>query len=206
MLQRKKDAGFSGLRKRTLVKRREMLAGLGAALLLSISRVMPAKALMPADAITATEPRTWAAAPREQPVFVQKGKASWYGPRIGRRRMASGDWFDHRKMTAAHKKLPLGACVRVVDVASGGSVDVTINDRGPHRCGRIIDLSPAAAYRLDIMDSGLAEVRIEVYAGAQPTDEIREAVLDIASAAPPQGGVAPARRRRQRDAGVGVES
>jgi hypothetical protein len=53
-----------------------MLAGLGAALLLSISRVMPAKALMPADAITGTDPLTLAAAPREQPVFVQKGKAS----------------------------------------------------------------------------------------------------------------------------------
>jgi rare lipoprotein A (peptidoglycan hydrolase) len=90
MLQRKMDTGYSGLRKRTLVRRREMLAGLGAALLLSISRVMPAKALMPADAITGTDPLTLAAAPREQPVFVQKGKASWYGPGFGRRRAGIG--------------------------------------------------------------------------------------------------------------------
>jgi rare lipoprotein A (peptidoglycan hydrolase) len=104
---------------------------------------------------------------------------------------ASGDRFDHRKMTAAHKKLPLGARVRVIHVASGGSVDVTINDRGPHRRERIIDLSPAAARRLDIMASGLAEVRIEVYAGAHPTDEIRAAVLDMASAATPEWAWSP---------------
>jgi rare lipoprotein A len=65
-------------------------------------------------------------------------------------------------MTAAHKKLPFGTVVRVTDVATGRSVQVTINDRGPFIPGRIIDLSRGAAAKLGIIDSGVAKVRVEV--------------------------------------------
>jgi rare lipoprotein A len=65
-------------------------------------------------------------------------------------------------MTAAHKKLPFGTVVRVTNVATGRSVQVTINDRGPFIPGRIIDLSRGAAVKLGIIDSGVAKVRVEV--------------------------------------------
>ena len=95
---------------------------------------------------------------------AQTGVASYYADKYHGRRTASGERFDQRKMTAAHRTLPFGTKVRVTDPANGRSVVVRVNDRGPFVKGRVIDLSRAAAERLGIVRAGLADVRIEVLA------------------------------------------
>ncbi len=91
-----------------------------------------------------------------------EGIASWYGPGFAGRRTANGEIFDPTQLTAAHRTLPFGTQVRVTKLANGLSVVVRINDRGPFRPGRIIDLSRAAAERLRMIGSGLATVRLEL--------------------------------------------
>jgi rare lipoprotein A len=98
----------------------------------------------------------------------EEGLATWYGERHHGRTTASGEFFDMRAMTAAHKTLPFGTRVRVVDLATGASVVVRINDRGPYGPGRIIDLSRAAAERLGTLARGVARVRVEVIDAAAP--------------------------------------
>ncbi|HEX2510549.1 MAG TPA: septal ring lytic transglycosylase RlpA family protein [Microvirga sp.] len=88
----------------------------------------------------------------------QQGKASWYGPGFHGRRTASGEIFNTRDMTAAHRTLPFGTLVRVVNPRTGRSTVVRINDRGPYARGRIIDLSQASAEALGI--SGVAPVEL----------------------------------------------
>jgi rare lipoprotein A (peptidoglycan hydrolase) len=94
--------------------------------------------------------------------LTQSGKASWYGRGFHGKPTASGEVFDQRLMTAAHKTLPLGSRARVINLQNGNSVEVTINDRGPFIPGRIIDLSRAAANELGILEAGLVQVRIEL--------------------------------------------
>jgi len=88
------------------------------------------------------------------------GTASWYGEPYQGRHTTSGEPFDRNALTAAHPTLPMQAKVRVTDLATGRSVTVRINDRGPGY-GRVIDLSQAAARSLGIERRGLARVRIE---------------------------------------------
>jgi rare lipoprotein A len=95
----------------------------------------------------------------------QTGVASWYGEHWQGRTTASGKPFDDRKLTAAHRTLPLNAHVRVTNLKTGRSVDVTITDRGPYIGGRVIDLSKAAAKKLGMVKEGLVPVRIEALAG-----------------------------------------
>jgi rare lipoprotein A len=85
---------------------------------------------------------------------VHRGIASWYGPRFHGRRTASGERFDQNALTAAHPWLPFGTRVRVRSLASGRTVDVRINDRGPHVRRRVIDLSRAAAAALGLHEPG----------------------------------------------------
>lgn len=92
---------------------------------------------------------------------AQRGLASWYGPNFVGRPTANGEVFDPEQLTAAHKSLPFGTRVRVVNLENGRSVVVRINDRGPFKPGRIIDLSRAAARRIGMIGSGVAEVRVE---------------------------------------------
>jgi len=92
----------------------------------------------------------------------EKGKASYYSDRLAGRPTASGEPYEPSEMTAAHKTLPFGAVVRVRHVASGRTVEVRINDRGPHVRGRIIDLSRRAAEALGVVREGVAEVVLEV--------------------------------------------
>jgi rare lipoprotein A (peptidoglycan hydrolase) len=94
--------------------------------------------------------------------LTQSGKASWYGRHFHGKPTASGEVFDQSLMTAAHKTLPLGSRARVTNLQNGNSVEVTINDRGPFVPGRIIDLSRAAADELGFLESGLAQVQIEL--------------------------------------------
>ena len=94
---------------------------------------------------------------------VQHGKASWYsiGTNSGTR-TASGQRLSNGAATAAHKTLPMGTKVRVINEANGKSEVVTINDRGPYVKGRIIDLTIGAAERLGFVKRGVAVVRVEV--------------------------------------------
>ena len=130
---------------------------------------------------SATEPKSEASAPpidqkpsrdnselegryaARRPLQVFRGQATYYGAAFEGRRTASGEPFDPRAFTAAHRTLPFGTVVRVVCPSSRQVVYVTINDRGPFgNRRRIIDLSRAAAERLDILRLGVADVRVEV--------------------------------------------
>lgn len=106
-------------------------------------------------------------APSER--FVEEGLASWYGAKFQGRTTASGVPFDKNKLVAAHPSLPFGTRVRVERLSTGESVEVEIVDRGPaagpRRAGVVIDLSEAAAERLDFIDAGRTRVRLEVVGG-----------------------------------------
>lgn len=88
------------------------------------------------------------------------GEASYYGPGFYGNLTANGEVFRPGTMTAAHPYLPLGSWVRVTNQRNGRSVKVRVNDRGPYYGGRIIDLSEAAAKRLGMIASGVADVCI----------------------------------------------
>ncbi|HEV2302780.1 MAG TPA: septal ring lytic transglycosylase RlpA family protein [Stellaceae bacterium] len=103
-------------------------------------------------------------APRSSPaastIVEQCGIASWYGHHWQGRRTASGARFDDRKFTAANLSLPFATKARVTNLANGRSVEVIVNDRGPYREGRMIDLSAGAARALGMLKAGLADVAI----------------------------------------------
>jgi rare lipoprotein A len=89
---------------------------------------------------------------------LQSGRASWYGPGFHGRRTASGETFNTNELTAAHRTLPFGTKVRVVNKKTGKSVVVRINDRGPYAHGRVIDLSKASAQAIGISGIGSVDV------------------------------------------------
>ncbi|MDY6781397.1 MAG: septal ring lytic transglycosylase RlpA family protein [Cyanobacteriota bacterium] len=95
-------------------------------------------------------------------IRTQRGIASWYGPGFHGRRSASGERFNQNAMTAAHRTLPFGTRVRVINRNNGRSVVVRINDRGPFIRGRVIDLSVGAARKIGMYGSGIAPVEVEV--------------------------------------------
>ena len=125
------------------------LAIAGVFLLPSCSTPGKAKALTQADAYPVQS--------------VQRGKASWYsiGTNFGTR-TASGQRLSNEAPTAAHKTLPMGTKVRVTNETNGKSEIVTIIDRGPYVCGRIIDLTIGCAERLGFRQRGVAQVKVEV--------------------------------------------
>ena len=90
------------------------------------------------------------------------GVASYYGPPHHGRRTASGERFDMHEMTAAHRTLPFGTRVRVTNLENGRAVVVRINDRGPWKKDRIVDVSYAAARELHMIGTGTARVRLDV--------------------------------------------
>jgi len=92
----------------------------------------------------------------------QSGTASWYGKQFHGRKTASGERFNSNALTAAHPVLPFGTIVRVTNLRNGRSVDVRINDRGPHTKKRIIDISQAAAKKIGMIESGVARVSLEI--------------------------------------------
>ncbi len=93
---------------------------------------------------------------------AQEGLASYYADSLHGNLTASEQPYDKVAMTAAHRTLAFGTRIRVTNLDNGKSVEVVINDRGPHSQKRIIDVSGAAARQLGLMDSGTASVRIEV--------------------------------------------
>lgn len=127
------------------------------------------------DAVPRHEPRSNRGNPDSYEVFgrryyvmesgrghVERGVASWYGEKFHGRLTSSGEPYDMYVMTAAHKTLPLPSYARVTNLANGRSVVVKINDRGPFVDNRIVDLSYAAAARLDMLRSGTAMVELRV--------------------------------------------
>jgi len=93
--------------------------------------------------------------------FRQEGRASWYGGRFHGRRTANGERYDQTALTAAHRTLPLSSYVKVTNLVNHKSIVVRINDRGPFRGKRIIDLSLAAAKALDLQHSGVGKVELQ---------------------------------------------
>lgn len=157
------------------------------------------------DAVPRDEPRARYGNPASYEVFGQtyyvkdsaegydeEGIASWYGTKFHGRRTSSGEPYDMYAMTAAHRSLPLPAYAEVTNLDNGKRVVVRINDRGPFVDNRIIDLSYAAATRLDMVDAGTAPVRVRTVTAA---DSLRSAGSgasvsddDAAAAAEPAGG------------------
>jgi rare lipoprotein A len=93
--------------------------------------------------------------------YARQGTASWYGEKFHGYATSNGEIYDMYKMTAAHRSLPLPSYVRVTSQENGRSVIVRVNDRGPFHNDREIDLSYAAAARLDILDHGTGRVKVE---------------------------------------------
>jgi len=95
-------------------------------------------------------------------VKIQKGLASWYGPKFHGKMTASGERYNMNKLTAAHRTIPFGTRVKVTHLKTKRSVVVRINDRGPFVKGRIIDLSRKAAKKIGLIEEGVARVIIEI--------------------------------------------
>ena len=93
--------------------------------------------------------------------FKQRGMASWYGKRYHGQKTSSGETYDMYAMSAAHPTLPIPSYARVTNVANGKSVVVRINDRGPFKSERVIDLSYVAAHKLGFIQAGQARVEVE---------------------------------------------
>ncbi|MBZ5721099.1 MAG: septal ring lytic transglycosylase RlpA family protein [Acidobacteriia bacterium] len=106
-----------------------------------------------------------------KPILVETGSASWYGAPYHNRRGSNGEVYNMNAMTAAHRTLPLGSIVRVTNLKTGHSAIVRITDRGPFVTGRIVDLSLAAARKIDVWQPGTATVRLEVLKTPVPLDQ-----------------------------------
>ena len=91
-----------------------------------------------------------------------RGYASWYGEAFHGRKTASGEIYDMNGLTCAHRTLPFGTVLRVLNTGNGKSVTVRVNDRGPYVSGRIVDLSRGAAAELGMLESGTALVEMKV--------------------------------------------
>lgn len=99
--------------------------------------------------------------PAHNPSYTEEGVASWYGPGFHGRSTANGERFDQHAMTAAHRTLPMPSMVRVTNLENGKSAVLKVNDRGPFKKDRIIDLSKGAAEYLGVVSKGTARVRVE---------------------------------------------
>ncbi len=169
-----RPASAPGLRRGSPLRGGAPLAALGL-LLGACAPVLSAAPVAAAQADTAPQARsiTTSTAPAGDPaappaatdqasgLAVQVGYASWYGPNFAGRLTSNGEIFDPSKLTAAHLTLPFGTLVKVTNLVNGESVVVRINDRGPYKDGRIIDLSRAAAAALGMEKMGGAQVRLE---------------------------------------------
>jgi rare lipoprotein A len=93
--------------------------------------------------------------------YYETGMASYYARKFNGRVTANGERYDPGKMTAAHPTLPFGTFVRVTNLANAKKVTVRVNDRGPFIKGRVIDLSRAAAEKIDMLEAGVVKVKIE---------------------------------------------
>ncbi|USD31863.1 MULTISPECIES: septal ring lytic transglycosylase RlpA family protein [Vibrio] len=114
---------------------------------------------------------------REPQGFTQEGMASWYGKKFHGHLTSNGEVYDMYSMSAAHKTLPIPSYVKVTNKDNGKTAIVRVNDRGPFHEGRIIDLSFAAATKLDVIRTGTANVAIEVISVGKPTEAHKQKAL-----------------------------
>ncbi len=94
--------------------------------------------------------------------FTQSGQGSYYADKFDGRPTASGVPYRPGQLTAAHNTLPFGTKIKVTNTRNGHSVNVVVNDRGPHAKGRIVDVSKRAARKLDLLDAGVVPVQLKV--------------------------------------------
>jgi rare lipoprotein A len=127
----------------------------------------PAKAASPPVETVPEQPEI-VDSPHAKVLYSETGWASWYGPHYNKRRSSNGEVYDMDAMTAAHRTLPLNSIVRVTNIKTGESVLLRITDRGPFVGDRIIDLSRAAAQKLDVYRRGTAMVKIDVLKTPSP--------------------------------------
>lgn len=113
--------------------------------------------------------------------YRQQGIASWYGQKFHGHETSNGEIFDVFRFTAAHKSLPLPSYVRVTNLANQKSLVVRVNDRGPFHEDRLIDLSYAAAVRLDFAQTGTANVDIELIAAPLQASDFRHIQIEAFS-------------------------
>ncbi len=105
---------------------------------------------------------------------VYEGYASWYGKGFHGRKTSSGEIFNKYKYTAASRYFPLGTYLLVRNLSNGKEVVVIVTDRGPHKKGRIIDLSKAAAEKLDFLRQGITKVQIMPLSCAVQEEKVGE--------------------------------
>lgn len=123
--------------------------------------------------------------------FTEQGQASWYGKKFHGHLTSNGEVYDMYSMSAAHKTLPLPSYVEVTNKDNGRKAIVRVNDRGPFHPGRVIDLSYAAATKLDVVRTGTANVSIRVLTVEKPTeahkkDALPKFVVQVASSKHPE--------------------
>lgn len=132
----------------------------------SVALAIAGVILIPSCASTGnanTKPQTIGSDPQYAVKSTEHGKASWYSVRTNYgTKTASGQRLSNDAATAAHKTLPMGTKVRVINEDNGKSEVLTINDRGPYKKGRIIDVTVGAAERLGFMHRGITRVKVEV--------------------------------------------
>jgi rare lipoprotein A len=133
----------------------------------SASTVAPALVPAPVPSLTADEQFV----DTHTPISSETGVASWYGPPYHNRVGANGQVFDENGISAAHRTLPMGSLIRVVNLRTGQSAVMRVTDRGPFVAGRILDLSIGAAKAVGIWRAGLGDVRIDVFSTPKPMDE-----------------------------------
>jgi rare lipoprotein A len=110
----------------------------------------------------------------------QHGTASYYSDRLSHKRTADGSAYHGDELTAASLTLPLGCRAKIVNRANGKSVVVRVTDRGPHKRGRIIDVSQKAADQLGMKSAGVASVEVQARPSEQPTPALRRKVARAA--------------------------
>jgi rare lipoprotein A len=120
-----------------------------------------------------------------------RGVASWYGESFHGKQAANGEPFDMKALTAAHRTLPLGSVVRVVNLKNGKHAHVKITDRGPYVKNRILDLSRGAAAQLGMTEGGLSVVRVQVVGERRPAALLSSKAMETVSVALILGSQAP---------------
>lgn len=130
----------------------------------------PAHPVAPAPTVAPTLSADEAFVAAHQPIASETGVASWYGPPYHNRVGANGMVYDENQLSAAHRTLPMGSLIRVVNLKTGQSAVMRITDRGPFVAGRILDLSVASAKAVGLWRAGTGQVRIDVFSTPKPID------------------------------------
>jgi rare lipoprotein A len=151
-------AARPALRSQQVASRRSLGTCAALSALLLVALALAACAKKHHTAVTPVPPRNGTAEIRDG----ETGLASWYGHPYHGRPAANGEIYDMEKLTAAHRTLPFGTWVRVVNLTNDKTVDVRITDRGPFVDNRIIDLSHAAAEAIALIGPGVARVRLDI--------------------------------------------